>query len=1023
MSIQPFPMLSSLLQRYCGKPISGCTVIGWVHEMPTVKKARNGDVSLIFSVTDDSMDRQLSTGPRQYFCKIVLYFLASSDLPTLHWGDVILINGMTMKSDTNPKASPEAHNTCFFGTKGKWSMQVLPRQHDPPSTTAVKPPESYGRSKELTDQHHRAMQLVAVSVAEVANAAMSTSALDPTAACKLGRPQVGQSGVGTCVGPACSPRTLALCEVAVKEDVDMLPSNHHDALLPCEAPVPPTSLPTQHLTSAAPSRPAADVLAPVSGPASAPSVIPESSGSPPAQADPLSDRSIMGDGAAIASASAMLVAPGDHGRATQRIREDTPEPSPCADIPFAQGASCQQAVASTATSPAGSARAAAATESPHRSPAGAEAVDHIDAGDRGGQQPDVASGSPAALMLPQPASPRQRARHPPLANIGNRLVDIFTASANGPLPSQSRKRTLRGAAATLERPPHAEAAPRSPPAAAARGSPAPCMRIAATTSLRGGGGEPPHSDDAAAASVAAAPPQAMPGNSTPSRSQAATTAPEAAAPLQPPADTPDAARCPANGSAPGTPVLSPMPEAQPVGSLPAQLHLTQLPTQSPTQVRDSGSAQVEPPQGQPAGPSPAAWPATELQSPGIPATELQLGASQATDVQATELQPAGVQPTELQPTELQPSQLHPTEMQTAEGEPAEEQHMHSPHTAARPTSPPPTPLQGLDPRRPSPRPTPAQPADSRAARAPVMQQPRTTAAPPATAIQPKGVPCRGPPAHSPHQPCAQQWTSSRLVGTPAGAPDAAAAAPVPSVAPAPRQMCNRAVQTTPPPEGAPKPRLSAAALAPAMHALPGAPQVPQGRRRSAPSSDGPAAKRTRPARSSPLHTAPCPVHGGHPAAAAAARSAQPLPRLRAPQHALPPLSPLLPPPQRRHRAAEAPAAHAWPLSEPAPHASRSAQHERAQASPQTALHSRPSPGQGLAVPSPAAGRSRQQRVADAIVPHASVPAAGSAEDRAGHSGGGVGQRLACFPGRDMSVMAIRAALLRGEEPVRMHVSP
>lgn len=54
-------------------------------------------VSLIFNVTDDSMERQLPTEQRRYFCKIVLYLVKNSKVPTLHWGDVVFISNLTVR--------------------------------------------------------------------------------------------------------------------------------------------------------------------------------------------------------------------------------------------------------------------------------------------------------------------------------------------------------------------------------------------------------------------------------------------------------------------------------------------------------------------------------------------------------------------------------------------------------------------------------------------------------------------------------------------------------------------------------------------------------------------------------------------------------------------------------------------------------------------------------------------------------------------------------------------------------------
>lgn len=64
------------------------------------------------------MERQLPTEQRRYFCKVVLYLVKNSKVPTLHWGDVVLINNLTVR------VSSLSCESMSEGTPGKVSPQL-----------------------------------------------------------------------------------------------------------------------------------------------------------------------------------------------------------------------------------------------------------------------------------------------------------------------------------------------------------------------------------------------------------------------------------------------------------------------------------------------------------------------------------------------------------------------------------------------------------------------------------------------------------------------------------------------------------------------------------------------------------------------------------------------------------------------------------------------------------------------------------------------------------------------------------
>ena len=844
-----------------------------------------------------------------------------------------------MKSDTNPKATPEALKTCFHGTKEKWSMHILARQDFLPGAPSFNTLPSYGKKYQLTGVDCQAMQRVAESVSDIATSAPreqaqmtpahvadhahraqanQTTAAMPAVMRQAGSPNANKPGADACVTPSCSPRTLAACMMAANDAT------------------PGSSKPPQSKCT-----PVDDILAASAEHPPESSPVPDTSGSLPSHAgSEVIEISTADDGATENASPAPS--------ATQRTREDTPEPSPRTDIQFAQSTAAEHGYAAAATHAVALADMALQSEDP-------AATDSAGANAHATRSPQDASQSCSPAALPPPP---QR----PLSNIGNNLLHVITAAANAPLPSLARRPALRSDAKLTRK---AQARPGLSPAQAVASPPRQPEGAVVPTTARPAAPErkvSEHTHDGATTPLQDRP-AAMSGrlpDTYPPPSIQAAPSPAALVPVS---------REAWRASAEGQPSPAQLMEAQPIES---QLPLT---PPSPEQPSDPQPAEL-----QVAACDSREFQTEELQHVEAPPTDVQLADFQATELQLTELQP-----TELIGVELQPTEMQPTELMQVEPQPETLQ------------------LTQLQPTQTQPKPVLT--AGAHNTQSPQPCQPGRTAG--AAASAPPGLPHPEPrPCHQniepgPPEGAREQLQPPRPQSMAARPPADAAHAHVSAVARPRRQTCDRAVQTTPEPDAAPRPRLAASALAPAG-APPGHPELRQRRRLSAPTPAGTPAKR--------LRSAP---------------ASAPPPILRP----APPQSPAASPPQRSPvLLSRLPAAVASPTAQP--------RHDVEPASARRARHSggarrwpRSAPAAGDAHPP----RPHHLPVGTARVPLQAVPghvaAAGCVGEgrsacvaqpgrprrSAGDAAAGAHQ-LACFPGRDMSVLAVRAALLRGEVP-------
>lgn len=636
----------------------------------------------------------------------------------------------------------------------------------------------------------------------------------------------------------------------------------------------------------------------------------------------------------------------------QRARVDTPEPSPRA-IPFAQSASLLA-----------DATPAAARRVSGRASSAPAALASVSAGVTPAPPPppppeDLGRPASAGVLRPPLRGTLGPATKRPLCNIAHSTV---TEAADGTLPGRASERALQGAAGapSLERPPAESLSPATTESAPRRRRVTP----ATPSPLLGALASPP------ATGTPTQPQWKLSASPLQDRLTAAAAAEQDAQPqlglhvgarLQP--LLPPCALTPASSNTPSPATEQHLDPLQPTEPPSADLSPGMQPTEQ--QAAEQESPDLQP---------------TELQQPDIQPTELQLMSSQDTEIEAAGVLPSPVQPTELQRVESQPALVLPTS---------------SPGAA------------------PVPHAQPKEPRLTEQSHAPQPEAHLARPSPPPTARR----------AHGRTLPTSLQATQSAPQlpqhAAPGTAQPARAAPGSPDAGPRRRQTCDRAVQTTPPPalRRTATPRLTAASLEPPT---PAAARFRDGRRRRAiaPAFDAVPAKR---ARSTAHNTAL--------RAAALCRSAG-APARSSPQ-TLPPLAPALPhtlqPHQRVQRSRGESAGRpggmggggiAAPPSEQSP-AIQGSPDPRSKAAAMAARGRRSTSVQGpcpfvkdAAMHATSAGGAGRPRRALVPAGRASTPVGAHTDVRAG----GEGRQLACFPGRDVSVMPIRAALLRGQPP-------
>lgn len=919
-----------------------------------------------------------------------------------------------MKKDTNPKGTPEAVGACFQGTKGKWSLHILPFDAVSTGNASSHTIQCFGKRTMLADADQQAMQLLAQSVTEVALAATRTIHQHPTA-------------------PAAHPITTS-------HPPQVLPGHSHfdgshrpmhgngASHVHSMAAMAASNRAAQHATMAAARAHGQPTPPPPPPPPPPPESAQAGSAAPPAEAcmqdaapADLAPTSVVSAGPRTAVRTRSPQAP-----ATQRLREDTPEPSPRA-IPFAQSASAH-------------ADGAAARDTP------AAAVP------RGG----VDRGLPPPLPSPLPDEPgsaaaaagaaadgaQRAARDPPqgaatqpLCSIANRMVNIITASANAgptrkPPPQRAAGNTplRRPRAASAQHPamaaspasPHqmgvaAGVAPLTPPPQ--QGSPSqPQWKLSASPRQgvlsEGPAGPDNHSELQDGMCLGAELQRLLPpALATPPSSTAASPGrqQELGSPVPPaPPGTDMQLR-------EGLPTELQQPEVPPTGHG-AEVQATELQLPVSVQATELHATQLQETEVQATEMLETEVQATELLQTEFPATELQAPEQQASELQATESPQVEQQPTELQsatpsPTELQKSEVQLTELQQTDSQDTELQHV-----ALQPSAAQPAPAQHAESQ-----PLQVQPADHHAHLQP---------APPQAAEQLHTPPRNGgmeSDAHPQHPvagsrrkrslPASLQPSEPALSPRTAAAPPSGTTTRSPAVAPSRRQTRDRAVQTAPPPAPRPSawPPLSTSALAPPEQLC----AAPDRRRASAPACEATPAKR------------PCLARPGAPNTEPRAQprpSSVAVPRWPAPA-TLPPL-PAAPQPMPRAQRRELCIGGQNPQGAPANGAAdRTMQAAHLAVVPRSKaaiIAARVHRNSTAAASEHPLRRLVRPRTAPAASRLASGPPepAGEPGRRSPAMRMGVGAsaavaegpRLACFPGRDVSVMAVRAALLRGECP-------